>query len=69
MGPVRPLDLAVTVQDSCHARVLEPDFCELPRGLLAALGVVAFSFTSHARSGWAIVCPSRMLDRVSITAL
>jgi Fe-S oxidoreductase len=38
-GPVRPLDIAVTVQDSCHARILEPCFAELPRRLLAAIGV------------------------------
>ncbi len=39
LGPVRPLNLAVTVQDSCHARVLEPDFADLPRRVLAAIGV------------------------------
>jgi len=35
----RPLDLAVTVQDSCHARVVEPAFSDLPRGVLEAIGV------------------------------
>jgi Fe-S oxidoreductase len=39
LGQVQPLDLAVTVQDSCHARVLEPDFDELPRKVLEAAGV------------------------------
>jgi Fe-S oxidoreductase len=38
-GPVHPLDMAVTVQDSCHARVVEPGFAELPRRVLAAIGV------------------------------
>jgi Fe-S oxidoreductase len=31
--------LAVTVQDSCHARTVEPGFADLPRRLLAAIGV------------------------------
>jgi Fe-S oxidoreductase len=39
LGPVRPLRLTVTVQDSCHARVLEPGFADLPRQVLAAIGV------------------------------
>jgi Fe-S oxidoreductase len=36
---VRPLDLTVTVQDSCHARAVEPGFADLPRQVLGALGV------------------------------
>jgi Fe-S oxidoreductase len=39
LGPVRPLGLTVTVQDSCHARVVEPGFGDLPRRVLAAIGV------------------------------
>ncbi len=39
LGPVQPLDITVAVQDSCHARVVEPGFAELPRQLLAAAGV------------------------------
>jgi Fe-S oxidoreductase len=39
LGPVRPLGLRVTVQDSCHARSVEPSFAHLPRQLLAAVGV------------------------------
>jgi Fe-S oxidoreductase len=39
LGPVEPLDQTVTVQDSCHARTLEPGFANLPRDLLAALNV------------------------------
>ncbi|UCC62905.1 MAG: (Fe-S)-binding protein [Anaerolineae bacterium] len=35
----QPLNLTATVQDSCHARVVEPGFAELPRRLLAAVGV------------------------------
>jgi Fe-S oxidoreductase len=38
-GNVHPLNLTVTVQDSCHARVVEPDFADLPRKVLAAVGV------------------------------
>jgi len=36
---IRPLGLAVTVQDSCHARVVEPAFADLPRQVLEAIGV------------------------------
>jgi Fe-S oxidoreductase len=39
LGVVQPLDLAVTVQDSCHARLVEPDFAGLPRRVLEAIGV------------------------------
>lgn len=36
---IRPLKLTVTVQDSCHARVVEPAFTDLPRQVLEAIGV------------------------------
>jgi hypothetical protein len=39
LGDVRPLGQSVTVQDSCHARVVELDFADLPRRVLAAVGV------------------------------
>ena len=39
LGEVRPLGLAVTVQDSCHTRVVEPGFGDLPRRILDAIGV------------------------------
>jgi Fe-S oxidoreductase len=39
LGPIHPLGMAVTVQDSCHTRVVEPGFADLPRRLLAAVGV------------------------------
>ncbi len=39
LGSVELLDQSVTVQDSCHARSLEPGFADLPRALLAAIGV------------------------------
>jgi len=48
LGPIRPLPapsagnpggMTVTVQDSCHARTLEPGFADLPRQVLAAIGV------------------------------
>jgi Fe-S oxidoreductase len=39
LGEIRPLEMAVTVQDSCHARTVEPQFADLPRRVLAALGV------------------------------
>ncbi len=39
LSPVRPLDLTVTIQDSCHARVVEPGFADLPRRVLDAIGV------------------------------
>jgi Fe-S oxidoreductase len=39
IGPVQPLELSVTVQDSCHTRILEPDFADVPRRLLDTIGV------------------------------
>src|SRR5690606_30480207 len=39
LGPIRPLNRVVTVQDSCHARTVEPGFFDLPRQLLEAVGV------------------------------
>jgi Fe-S oxidoreductase len=39
LRPVRPLGWTVTVQDSCHARTLAPGFADLPRQVLAAVGV------------------------------
>jgi Fe-S oxidoreductase len=39
LGPVRQLGLTVTVQDSCHSRALDPGFADLPRRVLAAIGV------------------------------
>jgi Fe-S oxidoreductase len=39
LGEIQPQGQAVTVQDSCHARVLEPGFADLPRRVLAAVGV------------------------------
>jgi len=38
-GGVRTLDMTVTVQDSCHTRVVEPHFGDLPRRILEAIGV------------------------------
>jgi hypothetical protein len=38
LGSVRPLGWTVTVQDSCHARLVEPGFADLPRRLLDAIG-------------------------------
>jgi Fe-S oxidoreductase len=37
-GEFEPLDLTVTVQDSCHARTVAPGFADLPRQVLAAIG-------------------------------
>jgi Fe-S oxidoreductase len=39
LGEIRPLEMTVTVQDSCHARSVEPKFADLPRRVLAAVGV------------------------------
>jgi len=39
LGPTRPLNQTVTVQDSCHARTVAPGFFDLPRQLLEAIGV------------------------------
>ena len=39
LGEIRPLGHTVTVQDSCHARNVEPAFADLPRRVLAAVGV------------------------------
>jgi Fe-S oxidoreductase len=39
LGAVAPLERTVTVQDSCHSRTLEPGFADLPRTVLAAVGV------------------------------
>jgi Fe-S oxidoreductase len=36
---VRPVEWTVTVQDSCHARSVEANFADLPRRVLAAVGV------------------------------
>ena len=38
-GEIRPLEMTATVQDSCHARTVEPGFADLPRRVLAAVGV------------------------------
>ena len=46
-GAVEPLDWTVTVQDSCHARTLEPGFAELPRKLLAAIGMQVAEAPHH----------------------
>lgn len=48
LGAVRPLDMVVTVQDSCHARVVEPGFADLPRRLLDAVGVQVVE-AAHSR--------------------
>jgi Fe-S oxidoreductase len=39
LGEIRPLGITATVQDSCHARTVEPGFADLPRRVLAAVGV------------------------------
>jgi Fe-S oxidoreductase len=39
LGEIRPLDMAVTVQDSCHTRIVKPGFADLPRQLLELIGV------------------------------
>ncbi len=38
-GPVRPLGWKVTVQDSCHSRLLGSSFAEIPRKILEIIGV------------------------------
>jgi Fe-S oxidoreductase len=38
LGEVYPLGWTVTVQDSCHARLVEPRFAWLPRRVLEAIG-------------------------------
>ena len=38
-GPVHPLGWRVTVQDSCHSRLLGSDFAEIPRQILDIIGV------------------------------
>ena len=44
---LRSLGLAVTVQDSCHARVVEPAFADLPRQVLEAIGVESREAPHH----------------------
>ena len=39
LGGIRSLEMGVTVQDSCHTRVVEPDFGDLPRCILDLIGV------------------------------
>jgi Fe-S oxidoreductase len=39
LGQIQPLDMTVSVQDSCHTRVVGPGFADLPRRVLAAIGV------------------------------
>jgi Fe-S oxidoreductase len=48
LGPIRQLGMTVTVQDSCHARTVEPGFADLPRRLLAAIGVEVYE-APHTR--------------------
>jgi Fe-S oxidoreductase len=50
-GPIRPLGLAVTVQDSCHARVVEPAFSDLPRRVLETIGVEVREAPHHRNAG------------------
>ena len=50
VGPVRPLDMVVTVQDSCHARFAAPGFADLPRQVLAAIGVQVREAPHHRES-------------------
>lgn len=38
-GPLQPLSWKVTVQDSCHSRLLGDDFAEIPRQILEIIGV------------------------------
>jgi len=47
LGQVRPLNLVATVQDSCHARALPPAAGNLPRSLLADLGVTVVEAPHH----------------------
>lgn len=48
LGAIRPLEWTVTLQDSCHTRVVEPDLARLPRRVLAAIGVETRQ-TPHSR--------------------
>lgn len=47
-GQARPLGMTVTVQDSCHTRIVEPDFGGLPRRILEAIGVEVREAPHHA---------------------
>jgi Fe-S oxidoreductase len=50
LGAVEPLHQTVTVQDSCHARTVEPGFFDLPRELLAAVGVRVAEAPHHGNA-------------------
>ena len=47
LGEIRPLEMTVTVQDSCHTRSVEPGFADLPRRVLAAVGVEVWEAPHH----------------------
>ena len=51
LGTIRPLDLAVTVQDSCHTRVVEEGYAGLPRRVLEAIGVEVREAPHHRETG------------------
>jgi len=46
-GPIKPLGLEVTVQDSCHARMVREDFAEIPRKILSLIGVKVTEAPHH----------------------
>jgi hypothetical protein len=48
LGRHRPLEMAVTVQDSCHTRFVELGFVDLPRCVLEAIGVEVLE-SPHSR--------------------
>jgi hypothetical protein len=47
LGPVEPLSLTVTVQDSCHTRSVAPGFADLPRQILEAIGIQVEEAAHH----------------------
>ncbi len=46
----RPLDLTVTVQDSCYAKFFGPEYLELPRKLLEAAGARVVEMRDHGET-------------------
>ena len=49
-GPIKPLGIEVTVQDSCHSRLLRGNFAEIPRKILSLIGVEVREAPHHKES-------------------
>ena len=48
----KPLNMSVTIQDSCHAKVFGPDYWELPRRILERLGARVIEMPHNTDCNW-----------------